>query len=72
MLILGRAVLTRCHASARHPVPPSSPQSIEPRRLQQSHGGRYLHGDEAAITAAGAATVQKIWNLPQAQAAFNN
>ncbi len=34
-------------------------------------GGRYLHGDEAAITTAGAAAIQKIWDLPEAQAAFN-
>lgn len=33
-------------------------------------GGRYLHGDEAAITAAGAAAIQKIWDLPEARAAF--
>ncbi|NPU67111.1 amidohydrolase family protein [Bradyrhizobium sp. 83012] len=32
--------------------------------------GRYLHGDEAAITAAGAAAIEKIWALPEAQAAF--
>jgi hypothetical protein len=31
---------------------------------------RYLHGDEAAITAAGAAAIQKIWDLPEARAAF--
>ncbi len=35
-------------------------------------GGRYLHGDEAAIAAAGAAAVQRIWDLPEAQAAFAN
>jgi cytosine/adenosine deaminase-related metal-dependent hydrolase len=34
------------------------------------HDGRYLHGDEAAITAAGAAAIEKIWALPEAQAAF--
>jgi cytosine/adenosine deaminase-related metal-dependent hydrolase len=34
-------------------------------------GGRYLHGDEAAIVAAGAAAIEKIWALPEAQAAFN-
>ncbi len=34
-------------------------------------GGRYLHGDEAAITAAGVAAVRRIWELPEAQAAFN-
>src|SRR5689334_7051676 len=33
-------------------------------------GGRYLHGDEAAITAAGSAAIAKIWALPEAQAAF--
>jgi cytosine/adenosine deaminase-related metal-dependent hydrolase len=33
--------------------------------------GRYLHGDEAAIAAAGTAAIEKIWNLPEAQAAFN-
>ncbi len=35
-------------------------------------GGRYLHGDEAAITAAGAAAVQRIWDLPEARSAFAN
>jgi cytosine/adenosine deaminase-related metal-dependent hydrolase len=34
------------------------------------HGGRYLHGDEAAIMAAGTAAIEKIWALPEAQAAF--
>ncbi|MGJ5140711.1 amidohydrolase family protein [Bradyrhizobium oligotrophicum] len=34
------------------------------------HDGHYLHGDEAAITAAGAAAIEKIWALPEAQAAF--
>ncbi|MGJ5132728.1 amidohydrolase family protein [Bradyrhizobium oligotrophicum] len=34
------------------------------------HDGRYLHGDEAAITAAGAAAIEKIWALPEAEAAF--
>ncbi|MBW6401263.1 amidohydrolase family protein [Roseomonas sp. HJA6] len=33
-------------------------------------GGRYIHADEAAITAAGVAAIGKIWDLPQAQAAF--
>ncbi len=33
--------------------------------------GRYAGGDEAAITAAGAAAINKIWALPEAQAAFN-
>jgi cytosine/adenosine deaminase-related metal-dependent hydrolase len=34
--------------------------------------GQYLHGDEAAITAAGSAAIGKIWDLPEAQAAFNS
>jgi cytosine/adenosine deaminase-related metal-dependent hydrolase len=34
------------------------------------HGGRYLHGDETAIMAAGVAAIEKIWALPEAQAAF--
>jgi cytosine/adenosine deaminase-related metal-dependent hydrolase len=34
------------------------------------HDGHYLHGDEAAITAAGATAIAKIWALPEAQAAF--
>jgi imidazolonepropionase-like amidohydrolase len=34
-------------------------------------GGRYLGADEAAITAAGTAAIGKIWDLPEAQAAFN-
>ena len=33
--------------------------------------GRYVHGDEAAIMSAGAAAIGKIWDLPEAQAAFN-
>jgi cytosine/adenosine deaminase-related metal-dependent hydrolase len=33
-------------------------------------GGRYLHGDETAITAAGSAAIGRIWALPEAQAAF--
>lgn len=33
-------------------------------------GGRYRHADEAAITAAGVAAIRKIWDLPEAQAAF--
>lgn len=33
-------------------------------------GGRYLAGDEAAITTAGAAAIGRIWALPEAQAAF--
>ncbi|MDE2516327.1 MAG: amidohydrolase family protein [Rhodospirillales bacterium] len=34
--------------------------------------GRYLAADEAAITRAGAAAIEKIWALPEAQAAFAN
>jgi hypothetical protein len=34
--------------------------------------GLYTGGNEAAITAAGAAAIQKIWNLPEAQAAFRS
>ena len=33
--------------------------------------GRYVHGDEAAIISAAAAAIGKIWDLPEAQAAFN-
>ncbi len=33
--------------------------------------GRYLHGDEAAIISAGTAAIGKIWDLPEAQAAFS-
>jgi cytosine/adenosine deaminase-related metal-dependent hydrolase len=33
--------------------------------------GQYVNGDEAAITAAGTAAIGKIWDLPEAQAAFN-
>jgi cytosine/adenosine deaminase-related metal-dependent hydrolase len=33
--------------------------------------GRYVHGDEAAITSAAAAAIDRIWKLPEAQAAFN-
>jgi cytosine/adenosine deaminase-related metal-dependent hydrolase len=33
--------------------------------------GRYVNGDEAAIVAAANAAVGKIWDLPEAQAAFN-
>ncbi len=33
-------------------------------------GGRYLGGDERAITEAGTAAIRKIWALPEAQAAF--
>lgn len=33
-------------------------------------GGRYQGGDEAAIATAGAAAIQRIWALPEAQAAF--
>jgi len=34
--------------------------------------GQYLHGDEAAITAEGSAAIGRIWDLPEAQAAFNS
>lgn len=34
------------------------------------HAGRYLHGDETKIMAAGTAAIEKIWALPEAQAAF--
>ncbi|MGJ5040170.1 MULTISPECIES: amidohydrolase family protein [unclassified Bradyrhizobium] len=34
------------------------------------HDGRYLHGDEATITAAGTAAIERIWALPEAEAAF--
>ncbi len=33
--------------------------------------GRFLGGDEAAITAAGAAAIARIWDLPEARAAFD-
>ncbi|MBC7578298.1 MAG: amidohydrolase family protein [Tardiphaga sp.] len=33
--------------------------------------GRYLNGDEAAIIAAGNAAVGRIWDLPEARAAFS-
>lgn len=33
-------------------------------------GGRYLHADEAAIAEAGAAAIRRIWDLPEARAAF--
>jgi cytosine/adenosine deaminase-related metal-dependent hydrolase len=33
--------------------------------------GRYVHGNEAAIVSAGTAAIGKIWDLPEAQAAFN-
>lgn len=32
--------------------------------------GRYTGGDEAAIAAAGAAAIRRIWDLPEARAAF--
>jgi cytosine/adenosine deaminase-related metal-dependent hydrolase len=32
--------------------------------------GRYQGGDEAAIAAAGSAAIRKIWDLPEARAAF--
>ncbi len=34
--------------------------------------GQYTGGDESAIIAAGIAAIEKIWNLPEAQAAFRN
>ena len=34
--------------------------------------GSYTRGDEAVITAAGVAAVNKIWALPEAQAAFSS
>jgi cytosine/adenosine deaminase-related metal-dependent hydrolase len=34
--------------------------------------GNYLGGDETAIMGAGSAAVRKIWELPEAQAAFNS
>jgi cytosine/adenosine deaminase-related metal-dependent hydrolase len=34
--------------------------------------GRFTGGDEAVIAAAGAAAVRRIWNLPEAQAAFQS
>jgi cytosine/adenosine deaminase-related metal-dependent hydrolase len=34
--------------------------------------GRYSSGDEEAIGAAGAAAIRKIWDLPEARAAFEN
>jgi cytosine/adenosine deaminase-related metal-dependent hydrolase len=33
--------------------------------------GKYIHADEAKIIAAGSAAIGKIWDLPEAQAAFN-
>jgi cytosine/adenosine deaminase-related metal-dependent hydrolase len=33
--------------------------------------GHYVHGDEAAIISAATAAIGKIWDLPEAQAAFN-
>ena len=33
--------------------------------------GRYLNGDEAAILAAGNAAIGRIWDLPEARAAFS-
>jgi cytosine/adenosine deaminase-related metal-dependent hydrolase len=38
---------------------------------QLINAGRYVLGDEAAIVAAGTAAIEKIWDLPEAQAAFN-
>jgi hypothetical protein len=34
--------------------------------------GRYIGGDEAAITAGGAAAIQRIWDLPEARAALGD
>ncbi len=34
--------------------------------------GRFTGGDEAAITAAGAAAIRQIWDLPEARAAFDS
>ncbi|WP_332117123.1 amidohydrolase family protein [Azorhizobium caulinodans] len=34
--------------------------------------GRYVHADEAAIVAAGTAAIQRIWDLPEARAAFES
>jgi cytosine/adenosine deaminase-related metal-dependent hydrolase len=33
--------------------------------------GKYIHADEAKIIATGSAAIGKIWDLPEAQAAFN-
>jgi cytosine/adenosine deaminase-related metal-dependent hydrolase len=33
--------------------------------------GRYMHGDEAAIVSAARDAIGKIWDLPEAQSAFN-
>jgi cytosine/adenosine deaminase-related metal-dependent hydrolase len=33
--------------------------------------GQYIHGDETAIMSAATAAIGKIWDLPEAQAAFN-
>ena len=33
-------------------------------------GGRWQGGDEAAVVAAGSAAIQRIWDLPEARAAF--
>lgn len=33
--------------------------------------GRYIGGDEAEITSAGAAAISRIWDLPEARSAFN-
>ncbi|ONH81410.1 ethylammeline chlorohydrolase [Roseomonas mucosa] len=41
---------------------------VDGRLLLQ--GGRYLHGDPAAITEAGVAAIRRIWDLPEARAAF--
>jgi hypothetical protein len=49
---------------------PTSP-TVSKRRRPWFQDNRYLHGDETAITAAGVAAIQKIWDLPEAQAAFD-
>ena len=34
--------------------------------------GAYLHGDEEAIVRYGSAAIEKIWDLPEARAAFED
>ncbi|KAA2213482.1 amidohydrolase family protein [Teichococcus oryzae] len=43
---------------------------VDGRLLIQN--GHFLAGDERAITRAGAAAIEKLWALPEAQAAFNS
>jgi cytosine/adenosine deaminase-related metal-dependent hydrolase len=43
---------------------------VDGRLLVQN--GHYLAGDEQAITRAGTAAIEKLWALPEAQAAFNS